>query len=149
MIIDGLCEGWNVAWIKTWHLDLVWDTVSHTVGRLTVMIIRGNKLCKQPTLFITPSTSLPSLHHSFSLSWEQVERFLRDVGWHLWWRLIDIFTQEWKGTVGMGSVGVMVSCPHGPVRENVSQTETDRLWRLAEEAGRKVSGLVFTPHVLE
>jgi len=45
MIIDGICEGWNVPRIKT--LDLVWDTVSHTVGRLTVMFICGNELCKQ------------------------------------------------------------------------------------------------------
>jgi len=49
----------------------------------------------------------------------------------------------------MGGVGVMVSCPQGPVRENVSQTETDRLLRLAKEAGGKVIWACLTPHVLE
>lgn len=90
---------------------------------------------------------LPSLHHSFSLWWEQVERFLRDIGWQLRWWLIDIFAQEWKGTVGTGCVGVTVSCPHGLVRENVAQTEASRFWRLAKVALRKVSrACLYTSH---
>lgn len=52
-----------------------------------------------------------------------------------------------KGAVGMGCVGVMVSCPHGLVRENVAQTEANRLSRLAREAGRKVSwACLYTSH---
>lgn len=99
------------------------------------------------TLFVTPSISLPSLHRSFSLWWEQVERFLRDIDRQLQWWLIDIFAQEWKGTVGTGCVGVMVSCPHGLARENLAQTEASRLSRLAKVAGRKVSrACLYTSH---
>lgn len=57
------------------------------------------------------------LHRSISLSWEQVERFLREI---------DVFAQEWNGTVGMGCVGVMVSCPHGLTGE----------WKCSSEWGQ-------------
>lgn len=90
---------------------------------------------------------IPPLHRSFSLWWEQVERFLRDIGQQLRWWLIEIFALEWKGTVGTGCVGVRVSCPHGLARENVAQTEASRLSRLAKVAGRKVSrACLYTSH---